>query len=321
MRLHFPNSAFLGNIESFIRRFDPADPDVLEVSFNKKWISVHPVVLAMAAALGLDMKERHKPIHCEPLEAASKHYLERMDLDKYIDIPKTHVHTHESAGRFIAISVIRTSEELTTFIREMIPLLHTTPEQTEPINYVITELVRNVFEHAKSPVGAVVCAQYFKKSNRVSIGVADLGVGIRKTIQMSHAAKDDIAAIRLALTPGVTGTTNNIGGTEENAGAGLFFIKSIAKVNREFFIIYSGDAMYKLLKEQPGKATYLNANPEKDKSTSVTKLPHWQGTAVGIDIACDSTHEFDALLDLIRQVYRLDVSGRKRQRFKKPRFI
>ena len=53
MKIHLPNSAFLGNIDPFIRGFDPASPETLEISANEKWMSVHPAVLSMVAALGL----------------------------------------------------------------------------------------------------------------------------------------------------------------------------------------------------------------------------------------------------------------------------
>lgn len=202
----------------------------------------------------------------------------------------------------------------------MIPLLHIQPAQAEPIEYVISELVRNVFEHADSCVGAIICAQYFKKSNRISIGVADIGLGIKRTINVSHKAKTDLDAIMLALVPGITGTTPRLGGTELNAGAGLFFIKSIAKVNREFFMIYSGNAMYKLLKEKNGTVK-LYANPKYDAHSDRSDLPYWTGTAVGIDISLNQTQDFSNLLDLIRKAYRLDIRERRKERFKKARFI
>ncbi|MHB2025452.1 MAG: hypothetical protein ACYCPQ_02255 [Elusimicrobiota bacterium] len=88
--------------------------------------------------------------------------------------------------------------------------------------------------------GALLCAQYYPKSNAIRIGIADTGVGIKSTITRSHRAETDLEAIRLALTPGITGATPREGGTEQNAGAGLFFIKSIASVNRDFFAVYSG---------------------------------------------------------------------------------
>ena len=84
MRIHLPNSAFLGNIDPFLRSFDSSNPNRLEITENKKWISIHPVVLSMVASLGLSMGAKN--IHCEKLEATSKHYLERMGLFKLLGI-------------------------------------------------------------------------------------------------------------------------------------------------------------------------------------------------------------------------------------------
>ena len=81
--------------------------------------------------------------------------------------------------------------------------------------------------------------------------------------------------------PGVTGTTRREGGTEQNAGAGLFFIKSIASINRNFFMIYSGDALYKLLMRKPVKhGIALHADPFEDRHSVKTALPYWRGTVV-----------------------------------------
>ena len=51
-----------------------------------------------------------------------------------------------------------------------------------------------------------------------------IGVGIKTTIATVHRVISDSDAIRLALTPGITGTTRRIGGTDYNAGAGLFLL-------------------------------------------------------------------------------------------------
>ena len=204
----------------------------------------------------------------------------------------------------------------------MIPLLHLEPRQAEPIKYIVSELVRNVLEHSQSSGGAIVSAQYYKKSNTIRIGIVDNGVGIKSTINQSHHAATHLESIRLALTPGITGTTNKEGGTEFNAGAGLFFIKSIAKVNRDFFIIYSGDAMYKLLGiPSRVKSIRLSSDPFKDKHSKKEDLPFWRGTVIGIDINLDDTEEFSTLLDLIRDTYIKSVKERKKAKFRGPRFI
>jgi hypothetical protein len=125
----------------------------------------------------------------------------------------------------------------------------------------------------------------------------------------------------LALRPGITGTTTKIGGTEYNAGAGLFFTKSIAKVSRDFFLIYSGDTFFKLHKTNPKKEVVLFANPSLDKGNFKNGLPYWKGTAVGIDISMDLNQDFQDLLEMIRKAYQLDVKRANKEKYRKPKFI
>ena len=273
----------------------------------------------MVAALGLTVKPEN--IRCEKFEARSRHYFVRMGLFKILNISSDIVITeHEPAGRFIPLTRIRTSAELTSFITEMIPLLHVEAEQAKTLGYIVSELARNVIEHAEAENGALLCAQYYKKSNAIRIGIADTGLGIKTTINRSHRAETDLEAIRLALMPGITGTTPREGGSEQNAGAGLFFIKSIASVNRDFFVIYSGNGFYKLLKKSPSRSLRLQADPFVDRHSTSGGLPSWQGTVVGVDITLDQTKEFSLLLDAIRDTYSSAVRERRKERFKRPRF-
>jgi len=321
MKIYLPNSAFLGNIDPFLREYDPSETTKLEISSNKKWISIHPMVLSMVAALGLTVDSSN--IICESFEAKSRHYLKRMGLFQLLQIESDITITeHEPAGRFIPLTTITDSEELTRFITDMIPLLHVKPMHAEPIKYIVSELVRNVLEHSRSINGAVLSAQYYKKSNTIRIGIADTGVGIKETINRSHYAPTHLEAMRLALMPGITGTTRREGGTEFNAGAGLFFIKSIAKVNRDFFVIYSGNSLYKLLKLKTGiQRIRLNADPFGDRHSKEENFPFWNGTVVGIDLSLDATKEFSLLLDLIRKIYVKTIKERKKARYRRPRFI
>lgn len=319
MKIHIPNSAFIGNIDSFLRNIDRKNSKRLDISTNKSWISVHPVVLCMIAAVGLPLDPAN--ISCDSLTAKSAHYLERMKLFTFLGINSgIKIKKHESAGRFVPLTKITNSEELMTFITEIIPLLHLKPQHADAIKYVVSELVRNVLEHARSDVGAILCAQYHQKSNMIRIGIVDTGIGIKKSINQSHRATSHLEAMRLALIPGITGTTRREGGTEYNAGAGLFFIKSIATINRNFFLVYSGNAVYKLLKSKRKKVK-LEADPFSDSHSKGEDFPLWQGTAVGIDISLDDTEEFSMLLDLIRDVYAKTVRERRRAHYKKPKFV
>lgn len=319
MKIHLPNSAFMGNIDSFFRGFDPNDSTILHVTSNKKWISVHPLVLTMIAALG---QSTHGHVGFEVLQAKSKHYFERMGLFKALGLRSgISITEHDPSGRFIPITQILNSSSLSEFITDMVPLLHLEPSNAEPIRYIVSELVRNVLEHSESPNGAFVAAQYYHKSNTIRIGICDSGVGITKTIRKSHKAIDDLQALRLALTPGITGTTPREGGTEQNAGAGLFFVKSIAAVNGDFFGIYSGKAFYKLLRQDRDKKELLNADPFSDRHSAENNYPYWQGVAIGIDMKLDEHEKFTSLLEHVRTVYTRAVRERKKGRYKKPIFI
>lgn len=320
MKFHISNSAFIGNIDSFLAAFDPSNPDELKVTTHDRWVSMHPVVLAMIAARGL--KAKKGKIFFDEVTARSGHYLERMKLFDVLGVKSKYaISEHDESGKFIPIRVIQTPKQQTSFITDIIPMLHLDdrPEHTEVIRQVISELVRNVLEHSQSKEGAVVAAQYYPETNMIRIGIADTGVGIKKTINHSHKAWSDMEAIKLALKPGITGTTEEEGGTSDNAGAGLFIIKSIAASNRDFFMIYSGDSMYKLLKRKT-KKLQLHADPDGDSHSEKTDLPYWEGTVVGIDISLERTESFGMLLEAIHDAYSKAIKERKKLRHRKPRF-
>lgn len=296
-----------------------SEPGKLQITTHDRWMSVHPVVLTMIAAKGLSLPKGS--VKFDTITATSRGYFERMRLFSMLGI-KSGINMSESdpAGRFVPLTQVKNSEEQTRFITDMVPLLHLQPKQAEAIRYVVSELIRNVLEHSDSPQGAVVAAQYHKKSNLIRLGIADTGTGIKNTINQSHQARTDMDALKLALTPGITGTTPREGGTRDNAGAGLFFIKSIAANNRNFFMLFSGDALYKLLKRPSHGKVRLYADPSKDRHSEKTGLPYWQGTVVGVDLSLDDTGEFKRLLDAVRATYSSAVRERKKARYKKARF-
>ncbi|MFA6427570.1 MAG: ATP-binding protein [Candidatus Magasanikbacteria bacterium] len=321
MKVHIPNSAFLGNINNFLSTLDLRGVDTLEITTNPKWLSVHPAVISMIASLGKSVDQ--KKIVCDEIMASSGHYLERMGLFNFLKItPKIKkIKVHEPAGRLIPITQIKNSTDLDDFIKNLVPLLHLDkePNHAHAIQQIFSELIRNVLEHSRATEGAIVCAQYFKKSNKIAIGVADAGVGLKESIRQSYPVKDDLSAIKLALTPGITGTTKKPGGTAQNAGFGLFLIKSIAYINSDFFTIISGDKMYKLLQRGKQKIR-LEANPFNDRYATMNISP-WQGVVVGVDISLNQTEEFKSLMDIIYKFYAGEVKNQKKQLYKKPKFI
>src|ERR1700683_534123 len=84
MKIYLSNSAFIRNIDAVLRKFDPSDPSRLEISTHESWVSVHPVVLAMVAALGLKVGTEN--VVCDEIHAKSGGYLERMGLFDMLNI-------------------------------------------------------------------------------------------------------------------------------------------------------------------------------------------------------------------------------------------
>ncbi len=288
---------------------------------DDRWVAVHPAVLAFTACAA-DCVTRNGGSHRGNVpRIRSLPYLIRMGLFEHVTVEYGRgIEAHEEAGRFIPIQRIRNTTELSDFIVNVIPLLHAPPEQVEPIRYVISELVRNVLEHSEAVGGAFLCAQFFRKSGTLSLGVADAGVGIRHTMSRFHRPASDWDALILAMRPGISGTSSRIGGTDYNAGAGLFFTKSIANASRNYFAIYSGTEMFKLRVTPRRRQVVLYADAQRDHHTQESELPRWPGTLVGVDVSLDREQTFAALMRLIRDAYGLDVKGQRKARYKKPRF-
>lgn len=322
MHIHFSNQGNLRNFKSFVESLDLSNPEKLEITTHDKWVTVHPANLVVAAALAVKVGKVKAEISGKVPETGR--YLDRMGLYQLVKTPSPFVyHKKEEAGRFVPIKIIKNSGDQSKFITDMIPLLHLKEKNAIVVKYIIGELVRNVLEHSYTENGAIVAAQYYKKTNRVSIGICDNGIGIWKSLNTYWHPKNDIEALKLALTPGITGTTYKEGGTAENAGAGLFFIKSIAKISRSYFVIYSGRAEYTLLKHDKRikGLPRLYADPNRDPHSETNNATNFQGTLVAVDISLDETQELKELLSNIGDVYDKAIRERKRKKYRKPKFI
>lgn len=321
MKVFLSNQGNLRNFRSFLESIDFTSSGKLQISTHDKWITVHPANLALTAALALQVGQQNAEIVGKLPNTGQ--YLDRMGLYSLTKTPSPFsYHKKEESGRFVPIKVIKTSTEQSYFITEMIPLLHLSEKNMIVVKYIIGELVRNVLEHANAENGAVVAAQYYKKTNRVSIGICDTGIGIKGSMNTLWHPKNDLDAIKLALVPGITGTTRVEGGTFENAGAGLFFIKSIAKITRNYFTIYTGTAEYTLFKgKKKIKKPRLYADPSRDPHRESNDLKKFNGTLVAVDISLDQTPVFNELLTKIGEIYDNAIRERRRERYKKPKFI
>lgn len=317
MHIHIPNNAWLTTLDPFLRGIDYSDEKTLTITAHDKWVSVHPVVCALIAALATKVGVENVQVDPNIYQARSAHYLHTIGLGNY-GFPPLPQNRKDSTGRYIPVRQIRTAKEQSAFVADAVPLLHLEPRYAEPIQYMLGEMIRNVIEHAYSKHGAFVVAQYTAKQNIIRVGIADTGIGIRQSLSQFHNIKDDQHALYHALTPGITGTTNKEGGTSENAGAGLFITKSIAALQGDSFILSSGSALYKLLKQK--NKPKIHADPRRDHHTLTHNIPHYQGTIIGFDMKLDETPLFSDIMSSVRDIYVSAIEERKQQR-REPKFI
>jgi hypothetical protein len=290
-------------MRSFLSRnaFFADDATEFEISFHPRFIYLQPFALAMLAAWGHHCAKRNIPVRCSNMSSSGVDYAWRMGLFSALGVDYEPVRQiHEEAGRFIPLRRINRGSDVQAFLADVAPLLHR-PEHIQAVQYCFSELIRNVLEHAGG-TPAFACAQYYREARRVSIGVADCGIGLLASLSRAHQIVNERDAIVEALKPGITGAPPQMYGSPDNAGVGLFFTKSIAKASGEYFAILSGSAAFRLRRRRRKRREILKLyiDPLNDRHDLYEGLPVWRGTVVAVDIGVRAERRFESTMTLIR---------------------
>jgi len=173
----------------------------------------------------------------------------------------------------------------------------------EPLEYIFTELLDNVFQHGRrnsSDVSAWVCSQYYKSNDYVRFAIVDNGCGILHSLS-EHPdliEKTDAAAIQLALRERTSGNpTLLLMGSDHSAnqGVGLTVVLKMVEMAGGKMWIASGCS-----------ALRLDGKIKKLQSTS-----SWQGCVLAIEIKRSSLmkvriNQAIGLLDGAKENVKLD---------------
>lgn len=169
------------------------------------------------------------------------------------------------------------------------------PEIADAMKYALVELLRNVVQHARSRIGAVVVGAYYPKAGIVNLSVADIGCGIRTSLQDRYPEiNNDYKAVKFAIQPHVSGTfqAGAYQSMADNAGLGLFFIKEIAMLSGGGFFLASGSMLADLWGNADG-------SPGKEYHTSASG---WRGTFGMLQLRRGRIAEFNSVLQVCRQL-------------------
>ena len=119
MRIYLSNQGNLRNIQTFLRSIDWSDEAKLEIATHDKWITVHPANLALTAALAIKVGKSSAEIIGDVPSTGV--YLDRMGLYRLVNTPSPFTyHKNEPAGRFVPLTVVKTAQDQSQFIAEMI---------------------------------------------------------------------------------------------------------------------------------------------------------------------------------------------------------
>lgn len=304
-----PNSASLHTVRNFLDQrhiFDPGG-DVAILEFHPRWAHLEPVALSMISAWGAWCHRNGKSIEVRNLEGRYN-YPARMKMFEHLGLNITvEQQEHEEVGRFLPVTQVATRGGIQPVIANISALLHLEddPESLAAVQYCISELLRNVLEHSNADDGAFVCAHRYTKRppHRVSIAVADCGQGIAAHLGRAHpdALASDYAALGLAMRPGVTGAQAGLYGTPDNAGAGLFITRCIAKGTGGYFAICSGDGLfrqYRAKSEEENIALFFDAFDDPRHKFWQLRAP-WIGTAVAVEVRTDKIADYQGFFQWI----------------------
>ncbi|MCX9490874.1 sensor histidine kinase [Vibrio cholerae] len=114
-------------------------------------------------------------------------------------------------------------------------------EENKLYHYALREIIRNVFEHSTVDE-CYLCGQRWA-DGRVEVAVVDEGVGISTSLKRSFHIESEIAALRMAIKPGISSTTHIVetDNTYGNSGFGLYVLEQLAS-SFGWFMIGSGTA-------------------------------------------------------------------------------
>jgi hypothetical protein len=321
-KLIVPNSVTVQNARAFLasNRAFAGRGKTATLTLHPKWAHLDPMALSMIAAWGAWCRRSGFAVKVENLGRHAR-YAARMKLFEHLGVDyDAQIAAREEAGRFLPVTRVTNRSELTGVIGDISALLHmdSDPDGLAAVQYCVSELIRNVLEHSGSPDGAFVCAHRYtkKKPHRVTIAVADCGQGVAEHLGRAHpdALADDVVALGLAMRPGVTGAIPGLYGTTDNAGAGLFITRSIAKGTGGYFLLYSGTAGYRLRRtKSPDKQIVLYLDALDEPRRDLWRFPaSWQGTVVVVEIRTDRIADFQGFFQWIRKQMptRLQVTRR-----------
>jgi hypothetical protein len=160
----------------------------------------------------------------------------------------------------------------------------------QAISKLISEGLRNVFDHANAPRGAFLCGQYIPEPGRSGgkfvIAIADTGLGAVTHIRRKYGeGMTEVQAAHLATQARISGAPpihHGVGSAPaNNAGLGLFYMQNISFFSRGEFYFFTGQACVR------GEMNDLFCEARDFPIETLSLETPWKGTALALSVDRD----------------------------------
>lgn len=274
---------------------DPLPPIILDFR-GCNYIAPYGATLFAAYVLWLKETKRRKISVLSNKTSVAGNYLLQTGFFELIGEPDSSP-TETNPNRTVKLTRIQASKEIPGFANAVMDILKIEDEELAgAVRYSLIELLRNVVQHSASKVGGIAMAQYYPTTGLVEICVADMGVGVKATINEAYPEIDNsLKALKFATQPHVSRTfgPSVYSSMKDNAGLGLFFIKQITSLSGGSFFLGSKDALVDIWGDKEGK---------QKKLYKMARASGWPGTFAYLQLRRDMIAEFDAILTVCREL-------------------
>ena len=243
--------------------------DLTDVSF------IWPSVITLLTTCVIRLRRDGFPVKItRPSSENVDTYLNRVDFYNLLRMNVEYPwRRHNAEGRFREVVQVTSENEAEQVVSEVMTILGRNVEGIagvyDAVQHTFLEIVNNVFHHANSRTGAVMCAQSYHNQKCVELAVVDSGQGIpaslKRNPELINRFHNAAEAIEIAIQPRTTGRP------DYNSGEGLFFSLEFIKVNEGQACIYSQDGV--LWAE--GRRVWSDSSPV------------WPGTLVSMQFRTD----------------------------------
>jgi hypothetical protein len=193
-------------------------------------------------------------------------------------------------GRFFPLRWVTDAAELDPVSKEIAGVLTDDPDARRFLEYLVDELLENALHHGEWERGALVGAQFFPKSQRAQLVIADCGQGVRRHLSWNPdlSVESDQAALDLALRPWVTGTAGQSRlnrAVYGHVGCGLPMAAGLVTETDGVLLLASGAAGHRIDREGRHGAA----------------IRPWRGTVVVVDVLRPRLRDFAQVSRRVRE--------------------